>query len=1273
MSRKNKTKPSEPGKPSVNNTKGWTFVPNTDEDKEKEDKKDDAPPVSFLKLYAYASTRDKICIAFGLVGACVTGCTTPVNTLIFGNLIESMVSQASNLAQRYYSNRQLDDAFTEIFLDQVTWFAIYSCILGVVMLAGTYVSIMLFNFAAHSQIFRIRGNFLRSVLNQDIAWYDVNQSGEFASRMNEDLTKLEDGLGEKVVMFAHFMVAFIGSIILALVRGWQLALVCMASLPVTFIVVGIVAMITGKLAKKEMSAYAKAGAVAEEVFGAIRTVVGFGGQEKEGERYANNLIDARKINIKKGFFAGLGFGLLWFFIYATYALAFWYGVGLVIDHRYLPPEEAVYDAGTMFTVFFSVMMGAMSLGASSPFIESFGIAKGAAAKVFQIIETKPIIDPLANTGEVPQKCDGNLTLRNVFFNYPGRPDVKILQGVNLSINKGETVALVGSSGCGKSTCIQLIQRFYDPAQGEVLLDNRNMRDLNVSWLRQKIGVVGQEPVLFGTTILENIRYGHENATAQEIEDAAKAANAHNFIQRLPEGYHTLVGERGAQLSGGQKQRVAIARALVRNPDILLLDEATSALDTASEAKVQAALETASKGRTTVIVAHRLSTIRNADKIVVLKDGFVVEEGAHADLMKLGGHYHALVTAQMGNVERDGEMTESKFVVQDYDEDAKEADVIAQEDETLKSAGPSISMWEVVQWNKQEWPYITIGSVCSVLMGAAMPLFAILFGEIVQVLSLPDSDQVRDEANMYSLYFVLVGILVGGATFFQIWTYGIAGEYLTERVRDKAFKHMLKQEMAWFDDKTNGTGTLCARLSTDASAVQGATGQRIGTVLSSVSTLILGIGIAMYYEWRLGFVALAFAPIILVASYMDIKLMGQQNLGNGKALEKSTKIAVEVVSNIRTVVSLGREKMFFNMYMDLLEPSVKSAKRNTHMRGLVYGIARSIWFFAYAACMVYGAQLVVWGEINIATVFVVTQALIMGSVSIANSLAYAPNFQKGMVAAGKVKQLLERQPKIQDPQPIMGSNKQWDVSGDVAFDKTQFFYPSRPSSQILQGLNLDVRAGQTVALVGASGCGKSTCIQLLLRYYDATDGFVSIDQKDVTSVPLSSLRSQLGTVSQEPSLFDRTIAENVAYGDNSREISKEEVIDAAKQANIHNFVVSLPLGYDTRLGNKGTQLSGGQKQRIAIARALIRKPKILLLDEATSALDMESEKVVQAALDAASEGRTCITIAHRLSTIVDADIIFVINMGRVVERGTHKELLNLRGFYHSLYTLQTGVK
>lgn len=298
---------------------------------------------------------------------------------------------------------------------------------------------------------------------------------------------------------------------------------------------------------------------------------------------------------------------------------------------------------------------------------------------------------------------------------------------------------------------------------------------------------------------------------------------------------------------------------------------------------------------------------------------------------------------------------------------------------------------------------------------------------------------------------------------------------------------------------------------------------------------------------------------------------------------------------------------------------------------------------------------------------ITSTLITGSQSIAASVAFAPNFTKGLTAAAKIDALVERQALIRSPSHPQPFN----ASGNVRFADADFVYASRPNIHVLSQLSLDILPGQNVGLVGASGCGKSTCFQLLVRFYDATAGVVELNGTDVRAAGLAAMRSDIGIVSQEPSLFDRTIAENIAYGDNSREVSRAEIIEAAQLANIHQFVCTLPLGYETRLGSKGTQLSGGQKQRIAIARALVRKPSVLLLDEATSALDMESEQVVQQALDAASVGRTCITIAHRLSTIVNSDVIFVVHDGRVVERGTHKELLELHGRYYQMYALQTG--
>ncbi|XP_014102285.3 ATP-dependent translocase ABCB1 [Bactrocera oleae] len=1234
-----------------------------DADKD-DDKKDDVEPVAFFKMFRYSTTKDKLLYALGFLCAIATGLTTPANSLIFGNLANSMIGFAS-------PTNITSSAANDALLEAVETFAFQNSMIGIIMLVCSYISVTTFNYAANAQILRIRGKFLRSVLHQDMAWYDFNQSGEVASRMNEDLSKMEDGIAEKDVMFVHFIVAFIGSLALAFYKGWELSLVCLSSLPVTFIALSLVAVATSKLSKLELNVYAAAGNIAEEALSGVRTVKTFEGEYKEVAAYKSQIVDARKVNIKRNFFSGMGFGLLWFFIYGSYALAFWYGVGLVLKNYDNIPGYSNYDPGNMITIFFSVMMGSMNIGLASPYIEAFGIAKGACAKVFKLIEQVPTINPIEPKGQNLNKPLVHIELRDVGFRYPSRDEVQILNKLNLTIKRGQTIALVGSSGCGKSTIIQLVQRFYDPQEGSVYFNDVDLKDINITWLRERIGVVGQEPILFGTTIYENIRYGREDATREMIIAAATAANAHTFINKLPKGLDTLVGERGAQLSGGQKQRIAIARALVRDPEILLLDEATSALDTASEAKVQAALEKASKGRTTIIVAHRLSTIRRADRIIVINKGEVVESGTHAELMELKSHYYNLVTTQLGDepaeVENNGKIN-NFFDTKDEDEemvDYKNEEAVLVEENLDDS-----SLWPILKMNKPEWPQLLGGLLSSVVMGFAMPIFAILFGEILQVLAVRNNNQyVRDNTNKYSLYFLVTGIIVGLATFLQIYLFGIAGERLTERLRGLMFGTILKQEVAWFDDKANSTGSLCSRLSGDAAAVQGATGQRIGTIVQSVATIVLGVGLSMYYEWSLGLLALAFTPFILVAAVLQRKVMAQENMGTGKAMENCTKLAVEVVSNIRTVASLGREEMFYQQYMDLLNPAMAKAKKNTHFRGLVYGLARSLMFFAYAACMYYGGWCVVNKGMEFGNVFKVSQALIMGTASIANALAFAPNLQKGVTAAKKIFLLLNRVPKIQDKPGV--SLVPWTAEGEVDFTEVKFSYPTRAEIPVLRGIIMQMRKGQKIALVGSSGCGKSTCIQLLQRFYDVDAGSIAIDNVDLRNLALTNLRRQLGIVSQEPILFDRSIRENIAYGDNKREVTEQEIFAAAKKANIHNFISSLPLGYETRMGEKGTQLSGGQKQRVAIARAMVRNPKILLLDEATSALDAESEKIVQEALDAVSEGRTTISIAHRLSTIVDSDVIFVLDNGQVAESGSHKELLQLRGIYHTLWRLQTG--
>ncbi|XP_043481652.1 multidrug resistance protein homolog 49-like isoform X1 [Leptopilina heterotoma] len=1259
------------------------------------------PPVPYYRLFRFATFGELMLVWGGLFMGTLTGLCIPISTIQYGEFTtllvdrnnenetstETIIMEWFGGGKILYANATYEERMDALYDDSVA-FGVSCAALSCFQFVFAIFTVDLLNIAASRQIARLRKMFLQAVLRQDMAWYDTNTSTNFASRITEDLDKMKDGIGEKLGIFTYLMVSFISSIIISFIYGWKLTLVVLSCAPVIVIATAIVAKVQSSLSALELAAYGQAGTVAEEVLGAVRTVIAFNGEQKEVDRYSTKLMPAEKTGIKRGLWSGVGGGVMWFIIYLSYALAFWYGVQLILEDR--PKEVKAYTPAVLVIVFFGVLAGAQNMGLTSPHLEAFAVARGSAAAIFQVLDRVPTIDSLSKEGQKLRMVNGEIEFKDVHFRYPARKDVKVLQGLNLKIKHGETVALVGGSGCGKSTCLQLIQRLYDPLQGQVFIDGVDIGKMNVKWLRSHIGVVGQEPVLFDTTIRENIRYGNDSVTEEEMIKAAKEANAHDFISKLPEGYESQVGERGSQLSGGQKQRIAIARALVRKPGILLLDEATSALDLHSEATVQRALDAAAKGRTTVVVTHRLSTITNADRIVFIKEGQVVEMGTHEELMILGKHYYGLVSADASAIAKaKATASAAKTVtatkpVKPKPPLKKQFSTLSMHSHRLSLAGGSDTseiqleehekpydapLMRIFNLNRPEWIYNVIGCLAAATVGASFPAFAVLFGEVYGVFTERDEAMVHYRTVNYSILFILVGIFTGIGTFLQMYTFGLAGVRMTTRIRSMTFAAMLKQEMGWYDEDTNSVGALCARLSSDASAVQGATGSRIGAILQALSTLVLGIGISMYYTWKMTLVSVVSIPMVLGAVFFEARIMSGQGLQEKRKMECATRIAIEAISNIRTVASLGKEEAFLTRYCVELDHVARATRIKNRLRGLVFSCGQTTPYFGYALSLYYGGYLAAREGLAYENVIKVSEALIFGSWMLGQALAFAPNFNTAKISAGRIFRLLDRVPEIMTPPEYDEKDKDWKADGLIQFSKAEFYYPTRPEMQILRGLNLIVKPGQMVALVGQSGCGKSTCIQLLQRLYDPLTGTITMDRRDISSVSLPILRRQLGVVGQEPVLFDRTIAENIAYGANDRYVPMDEIIEAAKKSNIHSFVSSLPLGYDTRLGTKGTQLSGGQKQRIAIARALVRNPRVLLLDEATSALDTQSEKVVQAALDKAMEGRTCITIAHRLATIRNADVICVLEKGTVAEMGTHDDLIAADGLYAHLHNLQ----
>ncbi|CAG2164999.1 unnamed protein product [Oppiella nova] len=1236
----------------------------------------------FLK---FASTSDKLLIFIGAFGATLGGISWPVMTILFGDIVDVFV----NYEYAYSHGFNNSDITFDDFMNKTYLLSGSLLVIAVLFFVTNFLLIMCFTRAAHNQIHTIRVKYFTSVLKQEISWFDSRPSGDFASRVTADLKRVEDGIGEKLGFAFYHTSASVTNIIIAFIYGWKLTLVVLAMAPLLGTATAIMTKVQATFARKETESYASAGNVAEEVISAIRTVYSFGGESKEIDRYVTNLKPAMKSGIRRNFLTGLGTGLMWLCLYCGFGLGIWYGVKLIILSE--QNNDDLYTIGKMVIVFWCVTGCGWNLGYIAPHLEAIQIARGTARSVFDIIERQPLIDISSQKGEkIKNNFETNIEFKGIHFNYPLRPEVKILNDFNLRIKSGETVALVGPSGCGKSTIIQLIQRFYDTNSGDVLIDGKRIKDLNVEWLRQQIGVVGQEPVLFDTSIAENIRLGSKEKTIskEDIERACIEANCHEFIDKLPEKYETYVGDKGAQLSGGQKQRIAIARALISKPKILLLDEATSALDLQSEHLVQSALDRASKGRTTIIVAHRLSTIINSDRIIFIENGKVLESGTHADLMTSKGAYYRLVNTQKSEPkdEKYDNQLETNLLKRsttvDSDPNSLYGKEVTQEVPKEEEILKEFSQMRLLRLLWIDKIYIVIGLLCSTLFGLNVPAYAFIFGSLVDVFATnQDHDVLYNESVIYAIYFVALGAGIAVTSITQISSFGIASERLTMRLRKQAFSSILRQEIGWFDQQENSTGSLCSRLSSDAANIQGASGSRMSVISQAVSTFLASCIFGFVFNWKLSLLTLAFMPFIIFSVMLSMRIVSKLSTTDKEATEQASKIAIEAISGIRTVVSLNQEKYFLQKYTQVLDDKIGLAKRRCIWNGLALGVAEAMPMFSYSAAFLYGGILASRGEIKSGDFFKIIETMIYGAMVIGQSVIFTSDYQKAKISAQNMFRLIDRQPLNQTNNNITPKEKPNECLGELSFRGIHFFYPNRREVSVLNGLSFKARKGETVALVGSSGCGKSTSIQLLERFYECAQGKIVnkltlLDGNDIRNLDTQWLRSQMALVSQEPILFSYNIRDNIAYGDNSRFVAMDEVVEAASKANIHEFIKDLPHGFCLSPNRyiihklKGTQLSGGQKQRIAIARALVRDPKILLLDEATSALDSNSEKLVQKALDEASKGRTCIVIAHRLTTIQNADRIIVMQKGVSIEEGRHHELLENRGAYHQLYSVQT---
>uniref|UniRef100_A0A183FX85 ABC transporter domain-containing protein n=1 Tax=Heligmosomoides polygyrus TaxID=6339 RepID=A0A183FX85_HELPZ len=971
------------------------------------------------------------------------------------------------------------------------------------------------------------------------------------------------------------------------------------------------------------------------------------------------------------------------------------------------------------------------------------------------------------------RCYGRIEFKDVRFK-----NTPVLKGLSWVADPGETIALVGKSGCGKSTSIGLLTRLYDHDDGSILIDGRDIRSLNTSDLRKMIGVVEQEPCLFNGTIRENIVLGRAICEA-DTEEAARTANAHDFIMKLEKGYETVIGSGGITLSGGQKQRLAIARAIASQPKILLLDEATSALDSESEKAVQLALNRASRGRTTVVITHRLSALKDVQRIYILENGRVAEKGSahpwnleantvlisgsHFGLLAKRGIYSTLVAAQdigvgmYGRRRSSSAKTEPHTLGSASSAQANRSGYIYSCFSTIsplltqrglsRSSTSSIVSQQVKGLHKekvtvqvQTKPSGSLSSVlCVLLLSVSLawrdiPAVLLRSALLSCFLGQPDYqchkrsgaanlESFRRQASLGGLQALgslstivemvheaivfLVDVVHDGIfpkadkRGVEIPVDGRSGTpllelrgllSLTRKAEPRAKEAVVRSRVELWDNGDIGQAILAIENDVVDLVVELATGgfpgpqpqpttsalqcldYRFMLMVNNLVAVVACIALSTVHCWPAGVGMVVVISLFTVFTWLASYRISA-NMRRRSKLDRTSELSIEIIEHAKTIQLLGVEQFFMEKYESYEAAAKSPTKRIAVYQSIQFGLTQCYTFLSDLVMYFIGAHMIFHGQTtSMETVVAGTSGNFAGWAVIFASAAFG-DFVRSHYAAKVLYALIDIYRKEEGGQTP-------DIDGSVKVEDVDFSYPSRPDVKVARNLNLIAEKGQSIALVGVSGSGKSTIVQLLERFYEPNSGSIKLDDNDIAQMCREHLRNNVALVGQEPVLFKGSIVENVSLGLENASLS--EVQEACRQANAANFIELFPqvvkhcvfratnqfsMRYETDVGEKGGNLSGGQKQRIAIARALIRRPKIILLDEATSALDAESEKTVQKALNEASQGRTSITIAHRLSTVKDVDRIYYVENGAVVECGTHQELIEADGKYAKLVKAQ----
>jgi ATP-binding cassette subfamily B protein len=1209
-----------------------------------------------------------------------------VTLALAGSLLATLVSVAIPLIQRDIVNNAILSHRQPIWLG-----ATALLITAGLSFAGVYTRRYLGGRVSLDVQHDLRTEMFAALSRLDGARQDQLHTGQIVSRSISDVNMVQGLLGMVPMLLGNVALFFLSLIAMAVLSP-LLTLIALTVGPALFV---ISAKSRTKLFPASWDAQQRAADVAGVVDGTVtgvRVVKGFGQEEREIERLeqAGGLLYAARVRAVR---------LMARYNPALQAVPSLGQVGVLAFGGWLAIRGEI-NLGTFlaFSSYLAQLVGPVR--ALTGLITIGQEARASVIRVFEVIDSRPVLKekpdaitlgaPDAGGPEGSSPTDSTVVLDDVSFGY--LPSEPVLRGLSLRVRPGETVALVGTSGSGKSTISLLLPRFYDVTSGAVRIGGHDVRDLTLDSLRAAIGLVLEESFLFSDTIKANICYGRPDATQAQIVAAARAAQAEQFILELPDGYDTVIGEQGLTLSGGQRQRVALARALITDPAILVLDDATSAVDAQVEAQIHQTLRRVMAGRTTLLIAHRSSTLQLADTIAVLDEGRLVDLGTQAELSERCPLYRLLLAGPGEDAEgtADAISTASTAIGRGLGfggsgragsratsgSGGMLADVPPTPELLAKVAAlpPATDVPEVDQaFSRAADPGFTLRKL---LRPFAVALIAgLVLDGIDAVANVAFPWLMRDGIDhgisgkafgvialisLAALAIVLADWVVNAV---QTVVVGRNGERLLYALRVKIFSQLQRLGLDYYEHEM--AGRIMTRMTTDVDAMSTFLQTGLITMVNSGLTFV-GVMIALLLiNVRLGLTLFSVLPVLIAATLV---FRAKSSKAYAEAREKVSAVNADLQENVaglRVAQAYRREQVNFGRFAGLSTSYRSSRLRAQRYIALYFPFVQALSTIAGALVLFTAASEVRSGLLTAGGLIAYLLYIDMLFSPVQQMSQVFDGYQQAAVGLRRISSLMRTPTSTpQVDHPVVAGR----LRGAIELAAVRFRYRDM-TAEAVAGVSLRVEPGETIALVGQTGAGKSTLVKLVARFYDATAGRVLIDGVDVRDYDLGSYRRQLGVVPQEPYLFPGTIRDAIAYG--RPDATDAEVAAAVRGVGATEMIARLPGGLDHQVAERGKNLSAGQRQLIALARAYLVDPAILLLDEATAALDLAAEAAVIRATERLMAKRTTLLVAHRLSTAARADRIVVLNAGQIAEVGTHDELLTAGGAYSALWAAFTG--